>query len=158
MSLFGKLFGWMKPKRPESAEPVPQTRVLTAEEEAKKEKARVKAQARSQAKPLRKRAKPTSVVGKIDEERINRVILSVRMSEKSVGLASEGQHVFEVVPDATRAEVKSAVETLMDVDVVHVRIANVRGKAKRNGRRKNWSKAYVRLAPGQVIEGMETGA
>ena len=149
MSFFSKMLGWMKAEKPKAKDAKPEVKAeQTAAVEGKPKK----------AKPSRKRATPAPVTRKIDEERISRVILSVRMSEKSVGLASESQHVLEVLPDATRAEVKSAVETLMDVEVDHVRITNVRGKAKRKGRRKNWSKAYVRLAPGQTIEGVETGA
>lgn len=103
--------------------------------------------------------KPVPVVAKRpSEERLSRVILGARMSEKSVRLAESEQHVFEVLTDATRDEVRHAVETMFEVKVDGVRMANVRGKLKSRGRRNDWSKAYVRLAPGQTIEGAEIGA
>ncbi len=98
------------------------------------------------------------VVKKFDEERLAQVIRGARMSEKSVDLAERGQYVFEVLRSANRIEVKRAVESLFQVEVEAVRMANVRGKRKRQGRRDHWSKAYVRLAPGQSIESTEIGA
>ena len=66
------------------------------------------------------------------------------------------QVVFEVLPDASKAEVRDAVEKLFDVNVENVRVINVRGKVKRFGRtpgqRSNWKKVYVRLAEGQDID------
>ena len=107
--------------------------------------------------------KPTQpvVARKPGGERLSRVIRGTRMSEKSVRLAKQEQYVFEVRKDATRDEVRHAVETLFEekkVKVEAVRMANVRGKAKRQGRRNDWRKAYVRLAPGQSLEGTEIGA
>src|SRR5687767_1543474 len=66
------------------------------------------------------------------------------------------QLLFEVAPDANKAEIKYAVEKLWNVDVIDVRTAIVRGKEKRLGRftgkRPNWKKAVVTIAPGQNIE------
>lgn len=151
MSMFGKLKGLFKGKPKEApAEEVKQ--VEKPEAEAKP--AAAKKVAAAPAKP-----KPAPVVAKKpSEERLSQVILGARMSEKSVRLAESEQHVFEVKTDATRDEVKHAVETMFDVKVDGVRMANVRGKVKRRGRRSDWSKAYVRLAPGQTIEGAEIGA
>lgn len=69
------------------------------------------------------------------------------------------QLLFEVARDANKVEIRRAVEQLWNVNVVKVRTAVVRGKEKRVGRfigrRSNWKKALVTLAPGQKIEFFE---
>ena len=66
------------------------------------------------------------------------------------------QVVFKVATDATKPEVKAAVELLFNVKVDSVQILNVKGKVKRfgrfTGRRSDWKKAYVSLTPGQEID------
>ena len=77
------------------------------------------------------------------------------------GEASElsTQILFEVARDANKVEIRHAVEKLWSVEVLKVRTAVVRGKEKRlgrfTGRRSNWKKALVTLAPGQTIEFFE---
>jgi len=71
-------------------------------------------------------------------------------------LAERGrQYVFRVADDASKPEIKAAVELLFKTKVDSVTVSNVKGKAKRfgrfNGRRRNWKKAFVCLAPGQEI-------
>jgi large subunit ribosomal protein L23 len=65
------------------------------------------------------------------------------------------QYVFRVADDASKPEIKAAVELLFKTKVDSVTVSNVKGKAKRfgrfNGRRRNWKKAFVCLAPGQEI-------
>ena len=95
---------------------------------------------------------------KHSEERLTQVLRSPHVSEKSVQMAEREQHAFEVRKDATRDEVKAAVELLLKVQVREVRMINVRGKQKRNGRRSDWRKAYVRLMPGQALDSGEAGA
>jgi len=69
------------------------------------------------------------------------------------------QVLFEVVKDANKIEIRNAVKKLWNVDVIKVRTAVARGKQKRLGRfigrRSNWKKAMVTLAPGQNIEFFE---
>jgi large subunit ribosomal protein L23 len=78
------------------------------------------------------------------------------ITEKGLG-AKETQHtvVFEVAPTATKTEIKQAVERAFKVKVDHVRTANFHGKFRRRGRaeghRRDWKKAYVRLAPDQKM-------
>ena len=78
------------------------------------------------------------------------------ITEKSTAL-KETQHslCFEVHRDATKPEIKKAVETLFGVKVKDVRVANVHGKVKRQGRyvgrRPDWKKAYVVLKPDQKM-------
>ena len=90
------------------------------------------------------------------QERLMQVLLAPVVSEKSTFVADKhGQYVFRVAQDATKPDVKDAVELLFKTQVVHVQLCNVKGKKKRfgrfMGRRDNWKKAYVRLAAGQDI-------
>lgn len=89
-----------------------------------------------------------------NRERLLKVLIGSHVSEKSVLIT--GQHVFEVLPDTTKLEIKAAVKNQFNVTVKSVRICNVKGKATRfrqvHGRRKNWKKAYVTLIPGNEID------
>ena len=89
-------------------------------------------------------------------ERLATVLLAPIVSEKGTFIAEKYEQViFRVMQDATKPEVKAAVEAMFKVEVESVQIANVGGKQKRfgrfNGRRRNWKKAYVSLKPGQEI-------
>lgn len=92
----------------------------------------------------------------ISPERLMQVILAPVISEKSTFVADKNEQVvFNVIPDATKPEIKAAVELMFKVQVETVQVSNVKGKEKRFGRqlgrRKNWKKAYVCLKPGQEI-------
>ncbi len=86
------------------------------------------------------------------------ILLAPLVSEKTSRIQENNQFVFEVATTATKAEVKSAVESLFNVKVEAVNVVNVKGKSKsfknRAGRRGNWRKAYVCLAPGKTIDVM----
>jgi large subunit ribosomal protein L23 len=89
----------------------------------------------------------------MNTQRLANIIVSPRISEKATMRADmENQHVFSVLKDATKPEVKKAVELMFDVKVKSVRLMNVQGKLTRIGRtfgkRKDWKKAYVRLQEG----------
>jgi large subunit ribosomal protein L23 len=93
---------------------------------------------------------------KYNPERLMTVLLAPVVSEKGTFIADKyEQVVFRVVQNATKPEVKAAVELMFKVGVESVQIANVKGKQKRfgthAGRRRNWKKAYVSLKPGQEI-------
>lgn len=93
---------------------------------------------------------------KHSQERLMQVLLAPQVSEKSTFVADKHEQVvFKVASDATKPEVKAAVELMFKVDVAGVQISNVKGKVKRFGRfvgrRKGWKKAYVCLKPGQEI-------
>ena len=93
----------------------------------------------------------------MNQERLMQVILAPVVSEKSTLVADKNEQVvFKVVTDATKPEVKAAVELLCNVKVDSVNSLNVKGKGKRfgrfTGRRKDWKKAYVCLVPGQEID------
>jgi large subunit ribosomal protein L23 len=89
-------------------------------------------------------------------EKVFRVIRRPIITEKGLGV-KETQHtvVFEVAKDATKTEIKEAVQRVFKVKVDHVRTAIYHGKFRRRGRaegfRSDWKKAYVRLAPGEKM-------
>ena len=90
------------------------------------------------------------------QERLMQVLLAPTVSEKSTFVGDKNnQVVFRVADDATKPEIKAAVELLFKVKVKGVQVANVKGKEKKTGRimgrRRNWKKAYVSLAQGQEI-------
>jgi len=90
------------------------------------------------------------------QERLMQVLLAPVVSEKSTYVADKNaQVIFRVVADATKPEIKAAVELLFKVQVDSVQVANVKGKEKRFGRfigrRRHWKKAYVCLKAGQEI-------
>jgi len=98
----------------------------------------------------------TSDKKKYNAERLMTVLLAPVISEKATFIADKhSQVIFRVAPDATKPEVKAAVELMWKVEVDTVQIAVVKGKEKRfgrfMGRRRGWKKAYVSLKPGQEI-------
>ena len=91
------------------------------------------------------------------QERLLTVIRGPHLSEKAHMAAEKNQVVLKVRTDATKTEIKQAVEFLFEVKVDNVQVMNVKGKSKRfgqiKGRRSDWKKAYVRLAEGSSLEG-----
>lgn len=97
-----------------------------------------------------------STVQKFSDERLMKVLLAPVISEKATFVAEKNEQVvFLVAPDATKPEIKAAVELLFKVQVESVQVANRIGKQKRAGRfvgRRNHTKrAFVSLQPGQEI-------
>ncbi|WP_317933029.1 50S ribosomal protein L23 [Halioxenophilus sp. WMMB6] len=93
----------------------------------------------------------------MSQERIYHVLRGPVISEKAAMAGDAGNQVaFKVSTDATKAEIKAAVEQLFEVKVEAVRTLNVKGKTKRTrygmGKRNDWKKAYVRLQEGQDID------
>lgn len=92
----------------------------------------------------------------MNQERLLQVILAPQITEKATHVADKHQQIaFKVRTDASKPEIKAAVELVFKVEVQGVTVANVKGKTKRAGRvmgrRKDWKKAYVSLKPGQEI-------
>lgn len=90
------------------------------------------------------------------QERLLNVLVAPQISEKATYVADKNEQViFRVASDATKPEIKAAVEMVFKVSVKSVQVSCVKGKQKRfgryTGRRSNWKKAYVCLAPGQEI-------
>ncbi|MDH5435992.1 MAG: 50S ribosomal protein L23 [Gammaproteobacteria bacterium] len=95
----------------------------------------------------------------MNQERLMKVILAPHVSEKSTTVAdSNRQFVFKVIPDATKPEIKKAVELMFNVKVEGVQVLNVPAKTKRfaqrEGQRSAWKKAYVKLHEGHEIDFM----
>lgn len=93
----------------------------------------------------------------MNQERLYKVIVGPHVSEKAAAISElSNQYVFRVAVDATKLEVKKAVEKLFSVCVSNVSTLNVKGKTKRSrfgmSRRNNWKKAYVRLEQGHEID------
>ena len=99
----------------------------------------------------------------MNQQRLMQVILAPVVSEKSNLLAEKrNQMTFKVLPNATKQEIKAAVELLVGVEVASVTTVITKGKVKRFGRtigrRSDVKKAYVSLAAGQQIDVEATAA
>ena len=93
---------------------------------------------------------------KFDEGRLMQVLVAPIVSEKATMIAEKSNSVtFKVLQDATKYEIKAAVQLMFKVDVKAVAVLNIKGKSKRfgksMGRRDNLRKAYVTLQPGQEL-------
>ena len=93
---------------------------------------------------------------KLSREAMYNIIRGPVVTEKATNASAQGQTVFRVAIDATKPEIKAAVEGLFNVKVLAVNTLVVKGKVKRfrgrPGRRSDVKKAYVRLAAGQSID------
>ena len=92
----------------------------------------------------------------LSKERMYQTILAPVITEKATALGERGQYVFRVPLEATKPEIKAAVEGLFGVKVLAVNTLVVKGKTKRfkgrPGQRSDWKKAMVKLAEGQSID------
>lgn len=134
---------------------------------AKKDDKKVESAPKKRAtktRTTRAKAKKTDAVvntSKYNTERLMTLLLAPVISEKATFIADKHEQVvFRVAQDATKPEIKAAVELMFGkkdkpIEVTSVQIANVKGKQKRfgqyQGRRRNWKKAYVSLKAGQEI-------
>jgi large subunit ribosomal protein L23 len=95
-------------------------------------------------------------VKKYANDHLMTVVLAPVVSEKSTFVADKNrQYVFRVADDATKPQIKAAIELMFKTKVDGVTVLNVKGKQRRFGRsigrKRSWKKAYVRLAQGQEI-------
>jgi large subunit ribosomal protein L23 len=102
------------------------------------------------------RVNPTPVERKFDEGRLAQVLVAPIVSEKATRIGEKhNQILFKVLRNATKPEIKAAVELMFKVEVDSVATVNQKGKAKRfgrtMGRRDHVKKAYVSLKPGQEL-------
>lgn len=92
----------------------------------------------------------------VHQARLMTIIRGPHLSEKAHNAAEKNQVVLKVRCDATKQDIRQAVELLFEVKVDAVQVVNVKGKSKRfqqtKGRRRNWKKAYVKLAEGSSVE------
>jgi large subunit ribosomal protein L23 len=96
----------------------------------------------------------------MSNERMYQIVRYPHVSEKTARLQAESnQYVFEVRRDASKDEIRKAVEGLFDVKVDSVQVLNQKGKRKtfrfQQGIQKSWKKAYVRVAEGQTIDDLQ---
>lgn len=93
----------------------------------------------------------------MNAEHLYKVVLAPHVSEKATVAAElNNQTVFRVAVDATKPEIKKAIEKMFDVKVKSVQVLNAKGKVKRNRyglvKKSSWKKAYVTLEEGQDID------
>ena len=93
----------------------------------------------------------------MNQERLMQVLVSPHISEKSsIAAEMHSQHTFKVLLNASKHEIKKAVESLFSVKVRSVQVVRMSGKSKRfarlEGRRVDWKKAIVRLEDGYDID------
>ncbi len=98
----------------------------------------------------------------MNKEKLLQVLIAPRVSEKSTRIGDANkQFVFDVIPDATKPDIKAAVEMMFNVQVASVRVSNLKGKTKMFrrsiGKRSDTKKAYVSLRPGFDIDFMGAG-
>ena len=99
----------------------------------------------------------SATVSKLSQERLINVLLAPHVTEKTaLAMQNSNQYAFRVRPDATKPDIKAAVELMFAVKVAEVNVGNEPGKTRRFGktvgRTQDSKKAYVRLAPGQSID------
>ena len=102
------------------------------------------------------RVNPTTAQRTFDEGRLMQVLVAPIVSEKATHVADKTNAVtFKVLQDATKPEIKAAVELMFKVEVASVQVLNQKGKQKRFGRsigrRDHVKKAYVSLKPGHEL-------
>ena len=93
----------------------------------------------------------------MNREQLMSVLIAPHVTEKtSLAMQNHNQYTFRVRRDATKTDVKKAVELMFDVKVAGVQVVNETGKQRRfgriAGRTQDWKKAYVSLTPGQTID------
>ncbi|MFZ9905696.1 MAG: 50S ribosomal protein L23 [Steroidobacteraceae bacterium] len=99
----------------------------------------------------------SATVSKLSQERLINVLLAPHVTEKTaLAMQNANQYAFRVRRDATKPDIKAAVELMFSVKVAEVNVVNEPGKTRRFGktvgRTQDSKKAYVRLAPGQSID------
>jgi len=93
----------------------------------------------------------------MNREQLMSVLIAPHVTEKtSLAMQNHNQYTFRVRRDATKIDIRKAIELMFDVKVVGVQVVNEPGKARRFGRSvgrtQDWKKAYVSLSPGQTID------
>ena len=93
----------------------------------------------------------------MNREQLMSVLIAPHVTEKtSLAMQNHNQYTFRVRRDATKTDIRKAVELMFDVKVAGVQVVNEPGKVRRFGRTvgrtQDWKKAYVSLSPGQTID------
>jgi large subunit ribosomal protein L23 len=93
----------------------------------------------------------------MNREQLMSVLIAPHVTEKtSLAMQNHNQYTFRVRRDASKTDIRKAIELMFDVKVAGVQVVNEPGKARRfgrtAGRTQDWKKAYVSLSPGQTID------
>jgi large subunit ribosomal protein L23 len=93
----------------------------------------------------------------MNREQLMSVLIAPHVTEKtSLAMQNHNQYTFRVRRDATKTDIRKAIELMFDVKVAGVQVVNEPGKVRRfgrtSGRTQDWKKAYVSLSPGQTID------
>ena len=93
----------------------------------------------------------------MNREQLMSVLIAPHVTEKtSLAMQNHNQYTFRVRRDATKTDIRKAIELMFDVKVAGVQVVNEPGKTRRfgraTGRTQDWKKAYVSLSPGQTID------
>jgi large subunit ribosomal protein L23 len=93
----------------------------------------------------------------VNREQLMNVLIAPHVTEKTAtAMQNHNQYTFRVKKNATKTDIKAAVELMFEVKVRGVQVVNEPGKARRfgkvTGRTQDWKKAYVRLVQGQSID------
>lgn len=93
----------------------------------------------------------------MNREQLMNVLIAPHVTEKtSLAMQNHNQYTFRVRRDATKTDIRKAIELMFDVKVAGVQVVNEPGKVRRfgrtAGRTQDWKKAYVSLSPGQTID------
>jgi large subunit ribosomal protein L23 len=93
----------------------------------------------------------------MNREQLMSVLIAPHVTEKtSLAMQNHNQYTFRVRRDASKTDIRKAIELMFDVKVAGVQVVNEPGKARRFGktigRTQEWKKAYVSLASGQTID------
>ena len=93
----------------------------------------------------------------MNREQLMSVLIAPHVTEKtSLAMQNHNQYTFRVRRDATKTDIRKAIELMFDVKVAGVQVVNEPGKVRRfgrtAGRTQDWKKAYVSLSPGQTID------
>ena len=95
-------------------------------------------------------------IGPISEQRAFEILRTPVITEKSTMASEHNKVIFKVAPDATKPEIKQAMEKVFDVEVVNVNTINVKGKEKvfrgQKGKRSGYKKAVISLAEGEMVD------
>jgi len=125
--------------------------------ERKKPEKKVEKKVKAKPRPVTPRpTRPRTVKPKKVSGSAFRILKSPHVTEKATALTGKNQYIFKVFTDANKNEIKKSIEGLYGVDVASVRIINVHKKRRRLGRRegfrKGYKKAIVKIKKGQKIE------
>jgi len=145
MAFLKKINIFKKRKKAQKQEFEKKQKEIKAKEKELKEKKKEEVKEKKEERKLKREIKIAPLV-----------LISPHITEKATNLSEKNQYVFKVFPKATKNQIKEAIKEVYGVDVLKVRIINVKRKRKRvrgiEGWKKGYKKAIVKIKEGQKIE------